>query len=44
MDLIGKTYPHSSKRHTFIIVATDYFTKWMEAQPMVNITQVDEIR
>ena len=30
MDLIGKIYP-TSKGHNFILVATDYFTKWMEA-------------
>ena len=27
MDLIGKIYPLYSKRHTFIIVATNYFLK-----------------
>ncbi|CAL8168357.1 unnamed protein product [Prunus armeniaca] len=34
MDLIGKIYPASSKQHCFIIVATDYFTKWVEAKPV----------
>lgn len=29
IDLIGKIYPPSSKQHTFIIVATDFFTKWV---------------
>ena len=28
MDLINKIHPPSSKCHIFIIVATDYFTKW----------------
>ena len=30
MDLIGKIYPTSSKGHNFILVAIDYFTKWVE--------------
>ena len=31
MDLIGEIHPPSSKCHVFIIVATNYFTKWVEA-------------
>ena len=31
MDLIGKIYTTSSKGHNFILVSTDYFTKWIEA-------------
>ena len=38
MDLIGKIHPLSSKYHVFIIVAMDYFTKWVEALPLVNMT------
>ncbi|KAI5328292.1 hypothetical protein L3X38_027689 [Prunus dulcis] len=38
MDLISKIYPASSKQHCFIIVATDYFTKWVEAKPVKSIT------
>ncbi|XP_040361811.1 uncharacterized protein LOC121049215 [Rosa chinensis] len=34
MDLIGMIHPHSSLQHKFIIVATDYFTKWVEAEPL----------
>ncbi|XP_059671013.1 uncharacterized protein LOC132316553 [Cornus florida] len=44
MDLIGKVYPPSSKQHCFIIVATDYFTKWVEAVPMKSVHQEDVIR
>ncbi|XP_056167311.1 uncharacterized protein LOC130138162 [Syzygium oleosum] len=39
MDIIGKIYPPSSKKHSFILVATDYFTKWVEAASYKNITQ-----
>ncbi|CAN6547026.1 unnamed protein product [Malus baccata var. baccata] len=38
MDFIGKIYPASSKGYTFIIVATDYFTKWVEASAVKSIT------
>ena len=31
MDLIRKIYPASSKGHNFILVAIDYFTKWVKA-------------
>ena len=34
MDLIRKIHPVSSKGHSFILVATDYFTKWVEAVPL----------
>ena len=44
MDLIRKIHPPSSKHHVFIIVATNYFTKWVEAQLLVNVTQVDVIK
>ena len=44
MDLIDKIHPPSSKHHAFIIVATDYFTKLVKAQPLVKITRADVIR
>ena len=44
MELIGKIHPLSSKRHVFIIVATDHFTKWVKAQLVVHVTQADVIR
>ena len=34
IDLIGQIYPPSSKNHKFILLATDYFTKWVEAIPL----------
>ncbi|KAK2986185.1 hypothetical protein RJ640_006220 [Escallonia rubra] len=39
MDLIGQIHHSSSRKHGFIIVATDYFTKWTEAKPMKAVTQ-----
>ncbi|KAI5347401.1 hypothetical protein L3X38_015280 [Prunus dulcis] len=43
MDLIGKIYPASSKQHYFIIVAIDYFTKWVEAKPVKSTTSQEII-
>ena len=38
IDLIGQIYPPSSKNHKFILVATDYFTKWVDAIPLKTVT------
>jgi hypothetical protein len=38
LDFIGKIHPSLSKGHCFVIVATDYFTKWTEAIPLKNDT------
>ncbi|CAL2270312.1 unnamed protein product [Prunus armeniaca] len=43
MDLIGKIYPASSQQHCFIIVATDYFTKWVEAKAVKSTTSQEII-
>ena len=42
MDLIGKILPVSSKGHNFILVATDYFTKWVE--PLNKVEHKDVIQ
>ena len=31
IDIIGKISPKSSSGHEYILVAIDYFTKWVEA-------------
>ncbi|XP_059658576.1 uncharacterized protein LOC132304893 [Cornus florida] len=39
LDFIGKLRPPSSNGHTQIVVATDYFTKWVEAIPLKTCEQ-----
>jgi ribonuclease HI len=43
LDFVGKIHPPSSKGHCFVIVATDYFTKWTEAIPLKNMTHREVI-
>ena len=43
IDLIGQIYPPSSKGHKFILVATDYFTKWVEAIHLQKVTSANMI-
>jgi hypothetical protein len=38
IDLIRQLYPPSSKSHKFVLVATDYFTKWVDAIPIKTVT------
>jgi len=33
LDFIGEIHPQSSAQHKWILTATDYFTKWIEAFP-----------
>jgi len=39
IDVIGDIKPKASNRHHFILVAIDYFTKWVEAAPYANMTR-----
>ena len=43
LDFIGPINPPSSKGHRFVLVATDYFTKWTEAVPLKNMTHWEVI-
>ena len=38
MDFIGEISPKSSTSYSWILVATDYFAKWVEAIPTRNAT------
>jgi ribonuclease HI len=39
IDVIGKIEPTASNGHRFILVAIDYFTKWVEAASYANVTK-----
>jgi hypothetical protein len=39
IDMIGKIEPTASNGHRFILVAIDYFTKWVEAASYANVTR-----
>jgi hypothetical protein len=38
IDLIGQIFPPSSKGHKLILVAIDYFTKWVEVISLRIVT------
>ncbi|PKI59358.1 hypothetical protein CRG98_020249 [Punica granatum] len=38
MDVIGPVNPKASNGHLFILVAIDYFTKWIEAITLASVT------
>jgi len=38
IDIIGAIEPKASNGHCFILVAIDYFTKWVEAASYANVT------
>ena len=39
LDFIGKINPNSSGKNKWILTATDYFTKWIEAIPSWRATE-----
>ena len=43
LGFIGQINSPSTKRHRFVLVATDYFTKWIEAVPLKNMTHREVI-
>lgn len=38
LDLVGKINPSSSNEHKFILIAIEYFTKWIEAVPLTIVS------
>ncbi|XP_038679461.1 uncharacterized protein LOC119980737 [Tripterygium wilfordii] len=42
IDIIGKIYP-TSKNHGFLMIATDYFTKWVEVVPIKKVEHSDMV-
>ncbi|XP_050875347.1 uncharacterized protein LOC127078972 [Lathyrus oleraceus] len=44
LDLIREIRPPSSKSQRYILVGFDYFTKWIEAIPLPNVSQEDVIK
>ncbi|RDX63074.1 Pol polyprotein, partial [Mucuna pruriens] len=39
LDMIGPIEPKASNRHRFILVAIDYFMKWVEAASYASVTR-----
>lgn len=39
LNLVIEIHPTSSKQQRYILVGIEYFTKWIEAIPLVNIDQ-----
>ena len=44
MDVIRNISPPPSKNREFILVATDYFTEWVEAIPLKMVNQSEVIK
>ncbi|KAL0449021.1 UNVERIFIED_CONTAM: hypothetical protein Slati_1458500 [Sesamum latifolium] len=42
MDLVGP-FPQATGQRKFLIIAVDYFTKWVEAEPLAKITEKEVI-
>ena len=40
LDIVGP-FPKAPGNKRYLLVATDYFTKWVEAEPLANIRDVD---
>ena len=43
MDIVGP-FPNAAGNKRYLLVNTDYFTKWVEAKPLANIRDVDAKR
>ena len=40
LDIVDP-FPKASRNKKYLLVSTDYFTKWVEAKPLANIQDVD---
>ena len=40
MDIVGP-FPKAAGNKRYLLVDTNYFTKWVEAEPLANIRDVD---
>ena len=40
LDIVGP-FPKALRNKKYLLVGTDYFTKWVEAEPLANIRDVD---
>ena len=43
MDIVGP-FPKAAGNKRYLLVGTDYFTKWVETEPLANIRNVDAKR
>ena len=43
LDIVGP-FPKAAGNRRWLLVGTDYFTKWVEAEPLANIRDVDAKR
>ena len=43
LDIVGH-FPKATGNKWYLLVNTDYFTKWVEAEPLANIKDVDAKR
>jgi hypothetical protein len=39
IDIVGKLTP-AQGNYTFVVVAVEYFTKWIKAKPLTNVSSV----
>ncbi|XP_021807702.1 uncharacterized protein LOC110751535 [Prunus avium] len=44
VDIIGKIYPAASNQHAWILVATDYFNKWVVAESYRSISSAQVVK
>ena len=43
LDIVGP-FPKAAGNRRWLLVNTDYFTKWVEAEPLANIRNMDAKR